>query len=980
MPLKIKIILFFLLLRLTSFGQVDHLTISDGLPHNTVFCALQDSDGYIWVGTQNGLAKYDGYTFEIHVSKAKSVDSQGFRGNKISSIYEDKAGNLWVGTEREGLNVRKIGKDYFENVQKESPFSEIEGYEITSISEDDKANILIGTLGGGVLQYNLESNQSQHFTKENSGLSDDRVFDVKMDNFGRIWVATAGPGLNYLQEDCTFTLSHDLMPNRDNMSGYRKKILVDGDNIWLTVEGGGLYRIDAQTLDYRRFSADSAVNNLSSNAVLDVLRGDDGLIYIALDGDGMNIYDEENDKMTVYNRGGGRNTLNSKALVCFLKDRGGDIWIGTYNGGLNIIKHQKIWFEFLRPNLSGETDAEYSSVLSIYQTRDSTIWVGTDGGGLNKLIPKNGTYLFENLKNEPNNLNSLSGNVVKTIFEDSRNRLLLGVFRGGLDIYDPKEKTFQHHKIGDNVIWSIAEKDGKYWLGTLDKDIVIFDPDTGEQITLPSNENTPNSLPQKDIMVVFKDKQNRLWVGTQQEGLKLWNDKEKHFTRFQYSSQDAFSINDNEIRAIFQDSKDRLWIGTQGGGLNQWLGENRFSAITKADGLIANSVMGITEDKEGMLWVTTFLGISRLNPETKEITNFNFHTKENSNQFNQMAALCSADGKLFFGGINGLNAIKAQNAKKKDEKKQAKVIFTDLKVFNESISVGKWKNGYTILSQPIEKSQDIHLNYTDNSFSIDFAAIDFTNPEENEFSYKMEGFDADWQTLNPGEHRVHYTNLDPGQFIFKVKHKEEIAQIKVFIKPPFWQTWWFRLLSFVLILSAILKAIVFYTKRRDEAHKQQMLKAQSEILQLRNENLKTEVNAKNSKLMFSSAQMAHKNEILTNIKTELKTVEKEANISLRKLLNSIDIELMSEDYWKEFNNYVNQVDKNYSKKLMEKHPKLTQNDLRMCTLLRINMSTKEIASLLNISTRGVEQGRYRLKKRLELNNEDDLIKYISTFQ
>jgi len=966
-------------LTLPCFGQIDHLTISDGLPHNTIFCVLQDNDGYIWVGTQNGLAKYDGYTFDVYASKMKSFDKRGFKGRKISALYEDKKGNLWVGTEREGLNIKKASNDFFENLKEEISFTDIKDYEITSISEDNQANILIGTLGGGVLKYNLNTQQIKHFTSENSGLSDNRVFDVKMDNNERIWVATAGPGLNYLQEDGRFTISHEMVPNGNNMSGYRKKMLIEDDNIWLTVEGGGLYRINTQNLDYRRFYADSKENKLSSDAVLDVLRGDDGLIYIALDGNGLNIYDEEKDKISVYNRAGS-NTLNSKALVCFLKDRTGDIWIGTYNGGLNIIKNQKIWFEFLRPGLIGETKAGYSSVLSIFQMQDSTIWVGTDGGGLNKLVSENGTYRFENFKHEPNKPNSISGNAVKTIFEDSQNRLLLGVFRGGLDIYDPKKNTIQHFDIGDNVIWSITEKDEKYWLGTLDKDIVILDPKTGKQEVLSSNESDANSLPQKDIMVIFKDSQNRIWAGTQRNGLKLWDEKDQHFIRFQHNPQDSLSLNDNEVRAIFQDSKDRLWIGTQGGGLNQWLGENRFSAITKMDGLIANNIMGITEDEEGMLWLTTFVGISRFNPETREIKNFNFHTKGNSNQFNQMAALCSVEGKLFFGGINGLNAIEPQKIKSQESKEQTEVIFTDLKIFNESVPVGKLESGRTILHEPIEKAKSIYLDYSDSSFSIDFAAMNFTNPEENEFLYKLEGFDSDWQSLNRGGHRVHYTNLDPGEFTFKVKFKEEIAQLTVFIRPPFWQTWWFRLLSIIVITSTIVGTIFFYTKRREESHKQQMLKAQSEILKLRNENLKTEVNAKNSKLMFSSAQMAHKNEILTNIKTELKTVEKETNISLRKLLNSIDIELMSEDYWKEFNNYVNQVDKNYSKKLMEKHPKLTQNDLRLCTLLRINMSTKEIAALLNISVRGVEQGRYRLKKRLELTNEDDLIKYISTFQ
>ncbi|MGK0364217.1 MAG: ligand-binding sensor domain-containing protein, partial [Saprospiraceae bacterium] len=412
MYLKIKYIFLFLLSTLPCFGQVDYLTISDGLPHNTVYCVLQDSDGYIWVGTQNGLAKYDGYTFEVYVSKVKDIDNQGFKGNKISALYEDKEGNLWVGTETNGLNIRKSDNDYFENLKNDAAFSDIKGYEITSISEDKQANILIGTLGGGVLIYNPQSSEVQHFETQNSGLSNNSVFDVKMDNYERMWVATAGYGLNLLQENGQFVISHEMEPNGDNMSGYRKKILVEGDYIWLTVEGNGLYHINVKTLDYRRFSENSNKNKLNSNSVLDVLRGDDGLIYIALDGNGMNIYDEEKDKMSFYHGRNEKTALNSNSLVCFLKDRMGDIWIGTYNGGLNIIKNQKTWFEFLHSESSGGGELGHRSVLSVFQTRDSTIWVGTDGGGLNRLVEENSSYIFDNLKKEENNPNSLSGNVV----------------------------------------------------------------------------------------------------------------------------------------------------------------------------------------------------------------------------------------------------------------------------------------------------------------------------------------------------------------------------------------------------------------------------------------------------------------------------------------------------------------------------------------------------------------------------------------
>jgi DNA-binding CsgD family transcriptional regulator len=260
----------------------------------------------------------------------------------------------------------------------------------------------------------------------------------------------------------------------------------------------------------------------------------------------------------------------------------------------------------------------------------------------------------------------------------------------------------------------------------------------------------------------------------------------------------------------------------------------------------------------------------------------------------------------------------------------------------------------------------------DQSFSIGFIAIDYTNPLENEFSYKMEGFNEQWQLTSSGEHSASYTNLDPGDYVFKVRHSGKEAAIKVHIKPPFWQTLWFRALLIIFFAGLLVTGIFFLIKRREAAHKQQLLK-------LQNEKLATELEAKNSKLMFSAVQMAHKNEILTDVKKDLQALDETPGTKLRQLVRKLDRELMSEDYWEEFNVYFNQVDQHFIKAILEEHPELTQNDLRLCSLLRINLSTKEIASLLNISNRGVEQSRYRLKKRLGLGTEDDLSRYITMF-
>lgn len=477
-------------------------------------------------------------------------------------------------------------------------------------------------------------------------------------------------------------------------------------------------------------------------------------------------------------------------------------------------------------------------------------------------------------------------------------------------------------------------------------------------------------------MVVFIDQGNKVWAGTVDNGLDIFDDETGHFIHYRYNSEDSLSLSSDEIRAIFQDSRGDIWIGTEGGGVNRWLGDGRFQRITTDHGLVANSAMGITEDIEGNIWVTSFDGVSLLAPEGKVIRSFHFHDGQKNNQFNQMAILTAEDGQLFFGGIHGLNAIRLEQVK--ENKLHPDIIFTDFRIFNTSISTGKLPDGRVILHQSIEDAEKVYLKHLDNSFSIDFAAIDFTEPLENQFLYKMEGFDGDWQTTSPGQHSVTYTNLDPGNYTFKVKQKSTEAQIKVYIKPPVWQRLWFKILMVILLAGLTILGVYLLIKRREETLKQQMLEAKSEILQLRNDKLATEVNAKNSKLMFFAVQMAHKNEILTNIKNELQG--KEGNQQVGQLVRMLDRELESEDYWKEFNLYFNQVDQDFVKSILDKHPKLTQNDLRLCTLMRINLSTKEIASLLNVSTRAVEQSRYRLKKRLSLKNDDDLLTYISSFK
>lgn len=471
-------------------------------------------------------------------------------------------------------------------------------------------------------------------------------------------------------------------------------------------------------------------------------------------------------------------------------------------------------------------------------------------------------------------------------------------------------------------------------------------------------------------MKIYIDQEGITWVGTAYDGLLVYSNEDKLEKIYQFDPTDSTSLSSNEVRSIFQDSRGNMWIGTEDAGLNLWSDSMNFERIGVDDGLISNSVMAIAEDNKGFIWISTFGGINRLSKNGKVISSFDFRTIENTNQFNQDAIFLDDSGNLYFGGINGLTAIHPETIK--ENRFTSEILLTDLKIYNKSIRVGDMSEGRAILKEPIESCNTINLSYLDKSFSIDFALTDYQSPAENIFSYRMLGFDDQWQVTPKGKRSVTYTNLDPGSYIFQVQHKEASTSVEIDIKAAYWQTVWFRVLMVFIIFVLLLFGMYLVIKRREAASKRK-------ILQLRNEKLSTEIEAKNSKLMFSSVQMAHKNEILNEVKTDLLAAQKSPDKSLRSLVRKLDREIQNEDYWKEFNLYFNEFDQNFINKLRANYPNLTKNDLRLCSLLRMDLSTKEIASLLNVSIRAVEQSRYRLKKRIGLSKGENLVKFIVSF-
>lgn len=562
----------------------DQLTINEGLSHNTVLSILQDQYGYIWIGTQNGLNRYDGYTFQVYQSLEQTDGEEGFIGKYISALFEDKAGNLWVGTRKNGINIKRSTSNRFINLQEDAAFAAIKGYEVSSFFEDKVGNIWITTIGAGILKYDPHSRTSQLFTTENSQLSNNITFDIVEDKYGTIWVAAVGERLNVLKGN-QFVMSHERSTVYSNMWGYRKKLLLDDDYLWIGTDGTGLYRMNLDDRQYIHFAAKDSENAINSDVIRDLYLNEDGRLFIATDGGGLNVYNKSTAEMTSYQYDIGEETaLNSNALLCMWGDRTGNVWMGTHNGGVNIYKPNKTWFEFFAPSLARSDELQHRSILAICQNSDGNIVIGTDGGGLTWLAPENSQFLNSTFTHDPADPNSIAGNVIKAIVEDHKKRLWVGVFRKGVDLYQRETKTFEHVLSGPLNIWSITEgKNGDILVTTLGDGLYIIDGETKKARPFQSPATHLNITTDVDISSVFVDNKDRLWLGSLNNGLDLMDEEANVFQYFQHDPLDSLSISNDEIRAIFQDSKGEIWIGTEGGGLNRWLGNGHFERIGKKE-------------------------------------------------------------------------------------------------------------------------------------------------------------------------------------------------------------------------------------------------------------------------------------------------------------------------------------------------------------------------------------------------------------
>ncbi|MCB0519034.1 MAG: response regulator [Lewinellaceae bacterium] len=857
LSIRLLLIVLFLpnpLLLFSQNIQFERIPNELGLSQNLISALCQDRQGFIWVGTKDGLNRFDGYHFRVF--QHDPFDSTTISDNSVKCILEDSRGWLWVGTS-DGLNLMHRETESFQRI---SPTVRVvdaapaiienhpglSGTDILSLMEDREGNIWVGTMQGGVVKMEIPAGRFNpervkytvfQATAEENSLWKNPVKSMAEDEEGVVWVHTRSQicqirrdkagghyevkrlhwedvdpqWTGYQQEDFQYVDLGKTQPDHRFYSIFRDA----AGAVWLTTAGGfakwqprrkafALYPLEVRLADY-------PVPPLMGAEGVDGFLDRKGRIWV----DGLQtlvVYDTLSHHIIsqFHNEAAGTPEFFRAGFQSIMQDVNGNIWVGTNGNGLyRYFPHKK--------RFSDQKDAMHwqgESLRAIHQTRDGTVWMGTASRKLLRMD-------WKSKKTEPLVLNQSEWvrafeSEIDQVFamdEDRHGNLWVAASRGlfrfrseGGRLPDWKLfRIYEGEELYPNVFDVHIDGQGGIWLLT-HFEFGRFDPVTGhfdghDYLGISGGRKEMGS----SFPCIFQQKNGLFWLGTKQ-GLLRFDAGTSRFTFFTNDPKNPNSLSHPLVKCISADPAEPervLWIGTGGGGLNRFDTETgQFSHFKKSDGLPDNVIYAILSDEDGNLWMSTNQGLSKFNPGKGIFKNYGAEDGLQDNEFNSGAYFKSKDGRLFFGGIGGFNAFLPSAVK--NDTFQPPVVITDFKIANRSVD---FKASGSPLKESISQAKELVLTWRDNIFSFEFAALDFTGPDRNQYAYKLENFDQDWQYIGT-QRTATFTNLDPGDYVFRVKGSnhdgtwnETGATLKIIILPPWWKTWW-AWLGYVLLLGA----------------------------------------------------------------------------------------------------------------------------------------------------------------------------------
>lgn len=891
---------------LSVYGEINlsfsHYKVEDGLSQNTVHAIYQDSYGFMWFGTDNGLNKFDGSNFRIYRNKPN--DTTSLSANMITVIYEDRERNLWIGNGYNGLNLFDRERESFTRFEKNlNDSTSLGGNDIRAIYEDTKGNLWIGTSGGGLNLFDKESQKFKQFRAQSykkNCIGSDYVNSIVEDGKGNLWIGSSEGMIIYY--DRTKELFENYVVYPDYQGDIRNStychLMLDEGKLWYGTEVGLLY-MDVNTRKINHIKSSTSNYNIADYPITSFVRYGADLLVIGTDHGGLFLYDKREDKFIQHQH----NILNPKSIAnnqvfSLYLDRDKNLWIGNFSGGINRLNVSDTKFKTIL-NSTTNLPEFTGSVLGLSEDKQGNVWIATDGKGIF-------TLEVDKLKlSKPNFLPKSLSTVVAEIFVDSKGIIWFGTYREGFVKYDPSTKSFKQflHQRGDttslggNNVWSFCEDtQGNLYIGTMGAGMHIMDRATHKFRQFTNKTNDRHSLCNNDVFRLTLDFDGRIWVGTR-NGLTLYDPESGLFKRY-----DQSGLYGSWIYDVFLDKSNTLWVGTD-------MGLNRFDRKTElfvhfgeSEGLKGNAVMGILEDDKGNLWVSTNKGLSRYNTTEKIFRNYDASDGLLSNEFNYTSQVRSKSGYFFYGGLNGFSFFNPESVK--DNEIIPPIYLTDFKIFNKSLAL----NGpNSVLNKNINLVDTIVLNYSQSVITFEFAALNYVNNQKNQYAYFLEGFDKDWNFIN-NKREVTYTNLNPGEYILRIKGSnndggwnEAGRNITIIIKPPFYKTTWFYLLEIVSLIGLIYLYIIYRTMRlmKEKMHLQRAVEERTEKIELQKRELERHQNHLESEIERRTFELKNakdkaeesdrlKSAFLANMSHEIRT-PMNAIIGFSSLLSDDDL-------------------------------------------------------------------------------------------
>jgi len=829
--------------RITS----ENFKIEKGLSQNSAFCILQDSKGYMWIGTWDGLNRFDGYNFITYKSSITG-NSNELSNQTINALFEDKKGILWIGTQT-GLN-----------------------------SFDRKSQ---------------KFTQYTHNTHDPFSISSDTINCIVEENDNILWLGTNN-GLNKFDKTTGIFYHFKLNPNNANSpsNNYVNSILLDKDaNIWFGTNEGLNFFNRKEEIFTHWYHNKSYSNSISNDLVSEILYDNEGSLWICTD-DGLDVYNLKTKKISHYqNNPNDKNSISNNHITAIMQDFNKNIWIGTYGGGLNLYDRKTKMFSRYVNDIYNDRSLSNDYINAIYQDKSGMIWVATAWKGVNKIDKYSNR--FKHFYHYANDSRSINHNNVWSIFQDNKGKLLIATDKG-INIYDTTAHTFSYmqnipgnnNSIPSNLTRAVfQDSKNNLWIGTYNSGLCIHNPQTGTFIRFQNDPADMQSISFNRINSFFEDRNHNIWVGTD-NGLNKYLPESKKFKRYQHNSSNSGTISNDVVYDIYEDAKGYLWIATLG-GLNWfnpvtekfsfykkndnnynslssdkifsvyedhegifWIatcggGLNRFNRLTgeikyylEENGLSNNVVYNISEDKNNNLWITTNYGLSRFNKESQTFINYDVKDGIQSNEFNLHAYYKNpVTGELFIGGMNGYNAFIPEKIATNNY--IPKIVITSFKIFDKAIPT------------ELNDGDTIFLSYEDNFFSFEFASLDFSNPSKNKYAYYLQNFDNHWNYSDAYKHFTGYTKVAPGTYIFRIKGSncdgvwnDKDTAITIIISTPWWQTWWFRV-ALIFVVFFIVWFVVYSrlrTLRIKHEGEKQILQIEKQMFSLEQTALRLQMN------------------------------------------------------------------------------------------------------------------------------------------